>query len=376
MRTRSGLAIVVAALVAACAGGEPPADSGASYAWDLPAGFPTPAVPAGNPMSAVKVELGRRLFHDVRLSGNGTMSCASCHLQSLAFTDGRARGLGSTGELHPRSPQQIANLAWFRAFTWANSVIPNLEIQALGPMVGQDPIELGISGLDEEVAARLETDPEYPRLFRAAFPEDVQPVSYDHIVKAIAAFERTMISGNAPYDRFQRGDASALSEAARRGMALFFSDRASCSRCHSGFAFSDAAAAPGEAGNPFPFHNIGLHDLDGQGAYPGGNPGLVALTFRYEDMGKFRTPPLRNVAVTAPFMSDGSVATLAEVIDIFDAGGRVRMRTGVPSPIQSELVRPLGLSAQEKADLLAFLEALTDEQFLTDPRFSDPFAAR
>ncbi len=374
MRTRLGLALA-SILAASCGGGSGP-DPVAAYAWDLPAGFPVPEVPAGNPMSEVKVELGRRLFYDQRLSVNLTQSCASCHLQALAFTDGRARGLGATGELHPRGPQQIANLAWFRAFTWANSVIPTLEHQALGPMLGQDPVELGISGLDAMVVGRLEADPDYPRLFSESFPEDVPSVSYATIIKALAAFERTLISGNSPYDRAQRGDASALSASARRGQALFFSDRVGCAKCHSGFAFSDAAGAPGEIGNLVPFHNVGLYDVDGLGAYPAGGTGLHGLTSRPEDMGKFRTPPLRNVAVTAPFMHDGSVATLAEVVELFAAGGRVRLETGVASPLQSPLVQGFTATAEEKADLVAFLEALTDEQFLTDPRFSDPFPTR
>ncbi|MBK9516898.1 MAG: di-heme enzyme [Anaeromyxobacter sp.] len=372
MRTRLGLALA-AVLAAACGGGSSQ-DLAAAYAWDLPAGFPVPPVPADNPMSDVKVELGRRLFYDARLSGNQTQSCASCHEQARAFTDGRARGLGSTGELHPRGPQQLANLAWFRTFTWANSVIPSLEHQALGPILGQDPVELGISGLDAVVIARLEGDPHYPRLFREAFPADVPAVSYVTIVKALAAFERTLISGDSPYDRFQRGDQAALTVSAQRGMGLFSSERVGCAKCHAGFLFSDAAAAPGEVGNPFPFHNLGLYDVDGLGAYPPGGTGLHGLTSRPEDMGKFRTPPLRNVAVTAPFMHDGSVATLGEVVELFAAGGRVRMETGAPSPLQSELVQPFSLTAGEKADLVAFLEALTDQQFLTDPRFSNPFA--
>jgi cytochrome c peroxidase len=375
MRIRLGLSTVVVAFVSACGGGGSLPDPGPAYAWDLPTGFPVPAVPADNPMSAVKVELGRRLFYDVRLSGNQTFSCASCHVQELAFTDGRARGLGSTGMLHPRGPQQIANVAYFRAFTWANSVVPSLEVQALVPMTGSDPVELGISGMEATVAARLEADPVYMPLFRASFPGEVQLVTYPNIVKAIAAFERTLISGNSPYDRYQRGDVTALSASARRGMDLFFSDRIGCAKCHSGFAFTDAAGATGEIGNPFPFHNIGLYDQDGRGAYPAGGTGLEGLTGRPEDMGRFRTPPLRNVAVTAPFMHDGSVATLSEVIDIFAAGGRARMQNGVPSPLQSPLVQGFTITPEEKADLLAFLDALTDEAFLTDPRFASPFPA-
>ncbi len=372
---RAALA-AAAALVAACGGGAPVEQEGPGYTWVLPQGFPVPEVPADNPMSAVKVELGRRLFYDVRLSGNQTFSCASCHKQELAFSDGRARGLGSTGMLHPRGPQPLVNLAYLDVYTWANSVVPSLEIQALVPMTGFDPIELGIAGYDEEVAARLRADPAYPALFQAAFPGDSHLYSYLNIGKAIAAFERTLISGNSPYDGYQRGDSTALTASARRGLDLFFSDRIGCARCHSGLTFTDAASTPGAPGNPFPFHNIGLYDLDGQGAYPADGSGLMALTSRPEDMGKFRTPPLRNVAVTAPFMHDGSVATLSEVIDLFAAGGRARMQNGVPSPLQSPLVQGFAITPEEKADLLAFLEALTDEGFLTDPRFASPFPAR
>jgi cytochrome c peroxidase len=249
-------------------------------------------------------------------------------------------------------------------------------MQALVPMTGFDPIELGIGGYDDVVAARLQADPAYPALFQAAFPGDSRPYSYLNIGKAIAAFERTLVSGDSPYDRHRRGEATGLTAAARRGKDLFFSDRIGCARCHSGLAFTDAASTPDVPGNPFPFHNIGLYDLDGRGAYPADGTGLMALTLRPEDMGRFRTPPLRNVAVTAPYMHDGSVATLAEVIDIFSAGGRARMQNGVPSPLQSPLVQPFAITAEEKADLLAFLEALTDEGFLTDPRFANPFPAR
>ena len=373
--TRAALA-AAAAIVAACGGGAPVPQEEPGYTWVLPPGFPAPEVPADNPMSAVKVELGRRLFYDTRLSGNQTFSCASCHRQELAFSDGRARGLGSTGMLHPRGPQPLVNLAYLDVFTWANSVVPSLEMQALVPMTGFDPIELGIGGFDEVVAARLQADPAYPPLFRAAFPGESRPYSFVNIGKAIAAFERTLLSGNSPYDRHRRGDATALGASARRGMDLFFSDRVGCARCHSGLAFTDAASIPGAPGNPFPFHNVGLYDLDGRGAYPPEGTGLLALTLRPEDMGRFRTPPLRNVAVTAPYMHDGSVVTLSEVIDLFAAGGRVRMATGLPSPIQSPLVQPFAITDGEKADLLAFLEALTDEEFLQDPRFSDPFAPR
>jgi cytochrome c peroxidase len=368
---RRVLWLAAAGLAAACGGAGAPAPP-ASYAWTLPPGFVAPPVPAGNPMSEAKVELGRRLFYDRRLSGSGTQSCGSCHFQALAFTDGRAAAVGSTGQAHRRSALPLANVGYARAFTWANPVLPSLEAQALVPMLGENPVELGAP---PDLMDRLAADATYRSLFAAAFPEEAPPYGIFTVAKAIAAFERTLVSGDSPWDRFQRGDAAALSPAALRGRDLFFSDRLSCSRCHSGFAFMDVAPLPGSPRFPLPYHNTGLYDVDGQGAYPLADTGLVDLSFDPADMGRFRAPSLRNVAVTAPYMHDGSVATLSDVVDHYAAGGRSSLsRGGTPSPLRDPILQGFTLTAAEKADLLAFLEALTDPGFLADPRFSDPFA--
>jgi cytochrome c peroxidase len=324
-------------------------------------------------MSDARVELGRRLFHDQRLSGNETFSCASCHLQALAFTDGLARSIGATGEHHRRNSMPLANVGYARTVTWANTVLPGLEAQALVPMFGADPVELGLSGLEGVVLSRLEADVVYPALFHEAFPEEAEPLALPAIVKALAAFERTLVSGDSPYDRHRRGDASALSPSALRGLALFRSDRLRCSRCHSGLALSEAFPLPGEPIVASPFHNTGLYDLDGAGAYPAEDPGLMGLTGLAADMGRFRTPSLRNVAVTAPYMHDGSVPTLGDVIDHYAAGGRSALSNGNPSPLRDPLVTGFTLEPGEKEDLVAFLESLTDEAFLSDPRFASPF---
>lgn len=367
---RTGAILLAAALAAACGGGgaAPPPPP---YAWSLPAGFAAPPVPAGNAMSDAKVELGRRLFYDRRLSGNGTQSCGSCHEQARAFADGRAAPVGSTGEPHRRNSMALANVAYARALTWANPLMATLENQALVPMLAENPVELG-SPVD--LLDRLLSDPEYPALFAAAFPEHSGPWDVFHVVRAVAAFERTLVSGDSPYDRFERGDASALSPAAQRGLALFGSDRLKCGACHSGFAFMEGAPDPGAPPAPVPYRNTGLHDLDGLGAYPPADTGLADLTLDPADMGKFRVPSLRNVAVTGPYMHDGSVATLSEAIDCYAAGGCSALSRGAPSPLRDPLVAGFSLSPEEKADLLAFLEALTDPVFLSDPRFSDPFA--
>ncbi|MEM8934190.1 MAG: MbnH family di-heme enzyme, partial [Acidobacteriota bacterium] len=348
------------------------------YDWGLPGGFPEPRVPDDNPMTAAKVELGRHLFYDRRLSGNGLQSCASCHRQELAFSDGLALAVGSTGETHPRNSMALVNVAYNATLTWAHPELEQLEDQITTPMFGTHPVELGITGHEDEVLERLQDDTTYARLFRDAFPGDPTPIEWNHIVKALASFTRTLISVDSPYDRFvYRGDTAALSASARRGMELFLSEDFECHHCHGGFNFSVASVHVATAFPEKVFHNTGLYDL-GDGAYPPDNLGAFEITHRSEDMGKFRPPTLRNIAVTAPYMHDGSIATLDEVLDTYAAGGR-HLRDGPHAgdgrrnPFKSGFVPGFPISEQEKRDLLAFLRALTDEAFLTDPRFADPF---
>jgi cytochrome c peroxidase len=353
------------------------AEAGVGYAFDLPPGFPAPRVPADNPMSDAKVALGRRLFYDKRLSGNGTQSCGSCHEQKRAFTDGRGRAQGSTGDLHPRGAQGLGNVAYASALTWAHPTMPMLEQQALVPLFGTDPVELGMSG-PEAIMARLRGDLVYEDLFPRAFPEASAPYSFENVPRAIAAFERTLLSGWSPYDRYLAGDAAALGESEKRGLDLFFSETLECYHCHGTFLFSDSAVHAGSTFFEAFFHNTGLYNLDGKGAYPEGNRGLFEITTRPEDIGRFRAVSLRNVAVTAPYFHDGSASTLDEVLDHYAAGGRTitsgeRAGVGSASPLKNELVRGFTLSSAERADVLAFLRSLTDERFLTDPRHADPF---
>lgn len=348
---------------------------------DLPPGFPAPAVPLDNPLNAAKVELGRHLFYDRRLSGNQTQSCGSCHEQARAFTDGRAQSIGSTGEHTPRSAMALANVAYASALTWANPSLRTLERQALVPMFGEIPVELGLSGLEKAFLERLEREPVYAALFPLAFPGENGPMTLDHVVKAIASFERTLISGRSPYDRFAAGDRSALSASAQRGLELFNSERLECFHCHGGFAFSQSVRHAGTTFDELEFHNTGLYNVDGRGAYPPDNTGVEAVTNDPEDMGRFRAPSLRNIALTAPYMHDGSMATLSDVIDHYARGGRnitegPNRGDGRDSPLKSELLVGFELSAQEKEDLLQFLESLTDESFIRDPAFSDPWAPR
>jgi cytochrome c peroxidase len=350
----------------------------AAYEWDLPAEVPPPAVPADNPMNDAKVELGRWLFHDTRLSGNGTMSCATCHIQALAFTDARPRSVGSTGETHPRSSMSLVNVAYASRLTWANPLLDRLEDQALTPLLGDNPVEMGLGGHEARFAELLRSESRYSELAREAFPSDEDPHSLLNGVRAISAFVRTINSFDSPYDRYLAGEAGAISAAAERGMELFFSERLECFHCHGGFNFTDSTTHANSTVERVGYHNTGLYNLDGGGAYPADNTGLYDMTGERRDMGRFKAPSLRNVAITPPYMHDGSVATLEDVIANYQRGGRLIEEgpyagDGKLSPFKSEFVVGFELSEAERDDLLAFLEALTDERVLTDERWSNPF---
>jgi len=348
------------------------------WEWGLPGDVPAPQVPPDNPMSVAKVELGRWLFYDTRLSGNETMSCASCHIQALAFTDGVSRSIGATGEAHPRSSMSLVNVAYASRLTWANPLLDRLEDQALTPLLGDRPIEMGLRNGEQRFAELLGSEPSYSELLRQAFPGDADPHSLLNGVRAIAAFVRTINSFDTPYDRYMRGDALAMSESAQRGMDLFFSERLECFHCHGGFNFTDSTTHAGSGIARVGYHNTGLYNLDGVGAYPTDNTGLFDMTGEPRDMGRFKAPSLRNIAVTAPYMHDGSVATLEDVIANYERGGRLiadgeLAGDGRLSPYKSEFVTGFELTAGERADLLVFLESLTDDAVLTDPKFSNPF---
>ncbi len=368
-----GVAIALVAGVATSV-----ASPDAAWRWALPKGFPEPIVPADNPMSAAKVELGRHLFYDTRLSGNQTFSCASCHVQRFAFTEPKPRSVGSTGEVHPRSSMALGNVAYAPVLTWANPTQRRLESQALVPMFGDDPVELGLAGMDREMLARLREDPRYRTLVPAAFPGTTSGITLDQLTKALAAFQRTLITGNSPYDRAQHGDARAMTASAKRGEALFFGERTECFHCHGGFNFTGTTTYVGKGFAEVEFHNTGLYNLGGTGAYPSPNVGLMEHTTDPEDMGKFKAPSLRNIAVTAPYMHDGSVATLDAVIDHYAAGGRTLRNganagIGANNPYKSSFVNGFRLTARERADLIAFLHSLTDSTFLTNPAFANPW---
>ncbi len=357
---------------------EDPLLSTSTWQWHLPPSFPTPFVPADNPMTAEKVELGRHLFYDVRLSGNGLQACGTCHLQEKAFTDGLTVAKGSTGELHPRNSQHLANVVYNATITWANPALTSLERQMEVPMFGDNPIELGLNDNNKaEVLQRFQTDSNYQTLFKQAFPQEAQAINYNNIIKAIASFQRTLISGNSRYDQYNQQQAQ-LSDSELRGKNLFFGEKAECFHCHGSFNLNDQVVHAGTRVLETPFHNTGLFNIGGTGDFPFPNRGVFELSGKAQDMGKFRASSLRNIELTAPYMHDGSIATLEQVLDFYAEGGRnitegVHAGDGRNNPFKSELVTLIDLNAQEKADIVAFLKTLTDNEFIHNPKISDPF---
>ena len=266
----------------------------------------------------------------------------------------------------------LINVAYRDTLTWAHPTLRTLEAQVLVPLFGTTPVELGLGGHEARVYAALAADPLYQRLFAEAFSQETDRVTTANVAAAIAAFMRSIVSFRSPFDRYrQYEEQDRLSPAAARGMVSFFSNRkARCGNCHRGLNLdggSKTIDSPPDETGMFQFHNTGLYNLRGPVTYPADNTGLQSHTGKLEDVGKFRIPTLRNIAVTAPYMHDGSIATLEDVLDHYVAGGRT------PNPQKTTALSPLTLTVDERRDLIAFLESLTDREALRDPRWSDPW---
>jgi cytochrome c peroxidase len=315
-------AIVLLVLaVPALAGGAVAASWSGPY---LPAGIAPPPVPVDNPLTPAKVELGRRLFYDADLSADGTMACATCHEQKHAFAEGNATHPGVSGEPGRRNVPGLANVGWLSPLTFANPRQKTLEMQIAVPVLGTHPVEMGMNGREDEIATRLDRDPCYRAMFARAFPTSGDKIDLALVSKAIASFERTLVSYGSAFDR------GRLSPAARTGLALFKRD---CAACHAGVNFTDLA-----------YHRFDADDAHRQ------DQGLAELTGQAGDAARFRTPSLRNVALTGPWWHDGSARSLPEVI----------RRHGRMYP------------AAQETQLLAFLDALSDRGFVTDQQYSLP----
>jgi cytochrome c peroxidase len=356
-----------------------PAHAAEAYPWRLPAWVPLPVVPAENPMTSSKVELGRHLFYDPRLSANQSLACASCHQQAKAFSDGRRFSRGVNGALGTKSAMALANVAYLPVLTWANPQLTSLEVQALIPLFGEHPLEMGMAGREADLFQLLQQDRRYPALFKNAFPSEAEQgekalFSLSTLTKALASFQRSLLSFQSPYDRYKYGNApNAISVSAKRGEALFFGEKMECYHCHGGLNFSDnirhVRNPDGETG----FHNTGLYNVAGEGGYPASAPGIVEFTGDSQDRGKFRTPSLRNIALTGPYMHDGSIATLAEVVTQHYAKAGRSSRGSIKNPLRSEFIEGFEISPQETRDLVAFLASLTDPHFIANPATKNPW---
>jgi len=243
------------------------------------------------------------------------------------------------------------------------------------------PAELGLAGQEARLLQRLRTDTTYARLFRQAWPDREDPVTLQGITQALAQFQRTLVSGYSAWDRYERyGDREAVTESEIRGARLFRGELLGCAACHAGPTLTVASASEATPGPDRPYFNTGLYNIGGTGGYPRENIGLAEFSGDPADVGRFRPPTLRNVAVTAPYMHDGSIATLEGVLDHYAAGGRTiasgpRAGRGHANPNKDPRVGGFTLSLRERADVLAYLRSLTDSTFLTDPSFGSPWPA-
>lgn len=317
------------------------------YHLVIPKGFPPMEIPIDNPMTVEGVELGRKLFYDTRLSGDETQSCASCHQSKISYADSNQFSTGIDGSIGTRNAMAVTNVGYSFSLFWDGRAA-TLEEQALGPVV--NPIEMKTTW--PEVLLKLNADTYYRNTFKIAFGVDVID-SFD-VAKAISQFERTMLSGNSRYDKSLRGEL-ILTVSERRGLDLFETERADCFHCH---------VAPLYMG--FVYDNNGLQQTMTDN-------GLGDITGLATDIGLFKPPTLRNIEFSAPYMHDGRFATLEEVVEFYNSG--VNQNSPNISPLMLKANRPngnLNLSPQEKTDLVAFLKALSDTEFIENPDFMEP----
>ncbi|QQS45826.1 MAG: cytochrome-c peroxidase [Acidobacteriota bacterium] len=353
------------------------------YAAPIPLGLPEDTwefyQPRRNPLTPAKIELGRKLFFDQRLSIDGTVSCATCHKPELGFTDGKPVAEGVMGRTGARNSMTLLNVTFVNALFWDGRA-ETLEEQAIQPLT--NPLEMG-NGTHAEVVERLRAIPDYVDDFRRAFGGEV---TIERVGMALASFERTLVSGDSPFDRFMAGDETALSPEARQGLAVF-RGRGRCSRCHliseqmpffTNFAYQNT----GVAANHPNFESLARRAaaaavsdnakelIDRLGREPGGQElGRILISYQLFDLGAYRTPSLRNVGITAPYFHDGSAKTLADVVRFYNNGG------GMNINIEAEL-HPLGLSEGEQRDLVGFLESLTGMESRMESRLQSGSSAR
>ena len=328
-----GLALGLCGLAVLLATSFPSGQAAAASLDSLKAEYRRPAkipFPDDNPYTKPKAELGRVLFFDPIISGNGTRSCASCHNPGLSWGDGLPRAIGVSAKPLPTRAPTLIDIAWIDVLGWAGQ-FPSLEAVAFkGPIIGIDNMDRK----EADLVPLLQAIPGYVRLFAKAYPPD-GAINQSHIEQALATFERTIVASQAPFDRWIEGDENAIDPAAKRGFALF-NGKAGCAQCHSGWNFTDGSFAD---------IGVGQGDDIGRGKLFPSSPKLQYA---------FKVPTLRDVARRGPYMHDGSEPTLEAVIDLYNKGG-------VDRPSRSDLIKPLNLSDREKSDLIAFLKTLTGD---------------
>jgi cytochrome c peroxidase len=302
------------------------------FSLNIPPDFPDPVIPKDNIPDAARVQLGKKLFFDKNCSLDSTIACSSCHIPDRAFTDGQSISPGIYGRRGKRNSPSILNAAYLDLVNKDGGVV-KLDMQPLVPI--EDDHEMGISIL--KLAERLNRDPEYVHLSQEAYGRTPDPYV---ITRALSSFVRTLYSGDSPLDHYNRGDSTALGIDALAGKKLFESNRLNCTACHHGFNFTNNE-----------FENNGLYE-----DYR--DIGRALITLDSSDTGKFRVPSLRNVAITAPYMHDGSLATLGEVVDHYEKTGQN------PTQLQSQKLKAFTLTGGEREALIAFLHSLTDQRYL------------
>lgn len=308
------------------------------YQIATPTGFPIMIIPDDNPMTYEGVSLGKKLFNDPILSGDGTQSCASCHLQSSSFSDPNQYSTGIDGIQGFRNASALVNIGWSSSFNWDGSA-STLEEQAFEPVVNQIEMHNSWPNVEKE----LNNNNEYLKLFQEAF--NINYIDSIHVVKAIAQFERTLISVNSRYDKYLRQELQ-LTTSELNGYVIFNTEKGDCFHCHGSEMFMDNL-----------FHNNGL-DTE-----PFIDVGLSAITGFSSDNGKFKTPTLRNIEYSSPYMHDGRFSTLEEVVEHYNSGGEF---SSTVDPLMKKLGVGLQLTNQEKKDLVAFLKALSDPEFISE----------
>ena len=336
MMFRAFLYSIICIVLVSCAKDDAIADKDV-YPFKTPTGFSEPYIPEHNPLTYSKIKLGKKLFYDPILSSDGSISCNSCHKQSLAFSDARTVSLGVGNLPGFRNAQPLFNLAWSSSF-FRDGGVTILELVPLNAIDSHVEFNNNVG----DIIHHLNKSAEYRTLFKLAFNDTA---TTNNFLQALACFQRILVSADSPYDHFHfANDSKALNESAKRGLALFNSSKTDCFQCHSGFNFTNSE-----------FLSNGISET-----YP--DSGRQRITLQIADKGKFRVPSLRNIEYTAPYMHDGSFETLNEVIEHYNSGGK--NFSG-----KSPLIRPLGLNEQEKIDLVELLKSLSDTKFIQNKEF-------